>query len=112
MAVHEMKIENVSKNFRRKKVLREVTCNLQSGTYGLLGPNGAGKTTLMRCITNFYSHQGKIMIDGKGAKKLSSAEIGYLPQKFEGYPALTVRQMLEYFCNLKKIPNKERQNRI
>lgn len=112
MAVHEMKIENVSKNFRRKKVLREVTCNLQSGTYGLLGPNGAGKTTLMRCITNFYSHQGKIMIDGKEAKKLSSAEIGYLPQKFEGYPELTVRQMLEYFCNLKKIPNKERQNRI
>ena len=52
------------------------------------------------------------MIDGKEAKKLSSAEIGYLPQKFEGYPELTVSQMLEYFCNLKKIPNKERQNRI
>lgn len=112
MSVHEMKIENVSKNFRRKKVLRDVNCRLESGTYGLLGPNGAGKTTLMRCITNYYSHQGIVEIDGTQARKLSPAEIGYLPQKFEGYPELTVKQMLEYLCNLKKIPKKDRDARI
>lgn len=107
-----MKIENVSKSFHRKKALQGVTCSLQSGTYGLLGPNGAGKTTLMRCITNYYAHKGSVEIDGKPAQKMSSAEIGYLPQKFEGYPELTVRQMLEYFCNLKKIPKRDRDARI
>lgn len=112
MPVHEMKIENVSKSFRRKKVLREVSCRLESGTYGLLGPNGAGKTTLMRCITNYYTYKGSVEIDGTRAGKLSPAQIGYLPQKFEGYPELTVRQMLEYFCNLKKIPKRDRNARI
>lgn len=112
MAVHEMKIEKVSKNFHRKQALQEVNCHLRSGTYGLLGPNGAGKTTLMRCITNYYAHQGTVEIDGKQAKNLSSAEIGYLPQRFEGYPELTVKQMLVYFCNLKKIPGKDRDARI
>lgn len=112
MAIHEMKIENVSKSFHRKKALQGVTCSLKSGTYGLLGPNGAGKTTLMRCITGYYTHKGSVEIDGTQAKKLSPAEIGYLPQKFEGYPELTIRQMLEYFCNLKKIPSKDRSARI
>lgn len=112
MAIHDMKIENVSKSFHRKKALQGVTCSLKSGTYGLLGPNGAGKTTLMRCITSYYTHKGSVKIDGTQAKKLSPAEIGYLPQKFEGYPELTIRQMLEYFCNLKKIPSKDRSARI
>lgn len=93
-------------------MLQDVTCSLKSGTFGILGPNGAGKTTLMRCITNYYTHKGTVEIDGKPAKKLSPAKIGYLPQKFEGYPELTVRQMLEYFCNLKRIPNKDRNSQI
>lgn len=112
MPVHEMKIKKVSKKFRSKKVLCDISCHLTSGMYGLLGPNGAGKTTLMRCITNYYSHDGYVEIDGRQAKKLSLAEIGYLPQKFEGFPELTVRQMLGYFCNLKKIPPGDREIQI
>ncbi len=112
MSVHEMKIENVSKCFHRKTVLQNINCCLESGTYGLLGPNGAGKSTLMRCVTNYYSYQGNVEIDGIQVRKLSPAQIGYLPQRFEGYPELTVRQMLEYFCNLKKITKKDRSSRI
>ena len=40
-----IKIENVSKNFRRHKAIKGFTCELDKGCYGLLGPNGAGKTT-------------------------------------------------------------------
>lgn len=112
MPVHEMKIDNVSKSFGRKKVLRNINCRLESGTYGLLGPNGAGKSTLMRCVTNYYSYQGNVEIDGTQVRKLSPAQIGYLPQRFEGYPELTVRQMLEYFCNLKKIARGDRSSQI
>lgn len=49
-----IKIENVSKNFRRHKAIKGFTCELDKGCYGLLGPNGAGKTTLLRCILGLY----------------------------------------------------------
>ena len=57
-----LRIEDVSKSFRRKQVLKGVSCEFQNGVYGLLGPNGAGKTTLFRCILNLYPYQGMIRI--------------------------------------------------
>lgn len=112
MLDHKIIMDNVCRNFGKKKALQSVSCELTNGIYGLLGPNGAGKTTLMRCITNFYSYRGTLTLDGKQGRKANPWEIGYLPQRFEGFPELTVQQMLEYFGNLKKIPRGERASEI
>ena len=50
-----IKIENVSKNFRRHKAIKGFTCELDKGCYGLLGPNGAGKTTLFKIISGLLT---------------------------------------------------------
>ena len=44
-------IENLSKNYDKKEVLKDISFSFDSGKiYGLLGRNGAGKTTLFNCV--------------------------------------------------------------
>lgn len=59
-------IENVSKVFRDRAALTDVSFTADDGevTY-LLGPNGAGKSTLLRSIAGLTSPDtGQILIDG------------------------------------------------
>ncbi|MBI4649706.1 heme ABC exporter ATP-binding protein CcmA [Candidatus Desantisbacteria bacterium] len=47
-----IQIENLTKNFGNKKVLKGISLNLKKGeTLGLFGPNGAGKTTLLKILS-------------------------------------------------------------
>ena len=51
----ELKIEHLSKQFKDKNAVNDVSLTLTSGVWGLLGANGAGKTTLMRMIANIMT---------------------------------------------------------
>lgn len=100
-------LENVSKKFRKREALKDVSLRMEEGCYGLLGPNGAGKTTLLRCVLGLYPvSSGRISFDGK------SGEIGYLPQKFGMFQELKVYDMLYYFAAVKKIPAHLRKEEI
>ena len=48
----ELRIQQLSKHFKDKKAVDEVSFTLTAGVWGLLGANGAGKTTLMRMIAD------------------------------------------------------------
>ena len=46
-----IQIEQVSKSFQERKVLKNISCELNWGqVYGIVGNNGSGKTVLMKCI--------------------------------------------------------------
>lgn len=108
-----IEVKHVSKRFGKKQVLNNISCTIEKGIYGLLGPNGAGKTTLMRCMTNLYSLSGgEVLIDGVSSKKKKKTNIGYLPQSFGLFKELNVYDSMNYFCNLKGIPKKERKEEI
>ena len=97
-----IEIKGLTKKFKHKKVLDQVSFKLENGVYGMLGPNGAGKTTLIRCMLGLYPIQeGEINMD------IFPYQIGYLPQNFSLLRELTVYDMLYYFAGLKKI-QKER----
>ncbi|MDR1699983.1 MAG: ATP-binding cassette domain-containing protein, partial [Lachnoclostridium sp.] len=99
-------LENVSKKFRRREVLKNISFQLEEGCYGLLGPNGAGKTTLLRCILKLYPiDSGSIMVEEEN-------QISYLPQKFGMFRELSVYDMLYYFSAVKKIPKVHRKEEI
>lgn len=71
-----IEIKHLCKNFGRKKVLKNINCELSEGIYGLLGPNGSGKTTLLRCLTNLYPlTSGEIWINGISSKRGSKLRI-------------------------------------
>lgn len=46
----ELTINDLSKEYGRKKAVNHFSAKLTNGVYGLIGANGAGKTTLMRMI--------------------------------------------------------------
>ena len=48
----ELIIEHISKRFKDKMAVDDVSLTLTTGVWGLLGANGAGKTTLMRMIAD------------------------------------------------------------
>ena len=66
----------------------------------LVGPNGAGKSTLMRCIAALETPgAGRISVVGLDTQRDPRgvhAALGYLPDAFGLYDALSVRQCLLY----------------
>lgn len=101
-----VELKQLSKSFGRKQAVCDVTYSFQNGVYGLLGPNGAGKTTMIRCMLGLYSHKGNVII-GDSNSSNAKHRIGYLPQKNNAFPGLTVEEHLQYFANLKKIEKQE-----
>ena len=66
----------------------------------LVGPNGAGKTTLLRCMAALETpYAGQVTIDGLDTREAPRAihtRLGYLPDFFGLYDALSVRRCLHY----------------
>ena len=105
------RIEGLQKTFWFccKKNVRAVN-NLYLGLeanekFGLLGFNGSGKTTTFRAITNeiLYDY-GKITLFGfdnqKEFEKIR-ARIGYCPQENPLFEFMKVREILEFYSDLK-----------
>ena len=76
--------ENVSKTFKRHRVLDGVSLSIDKGErIALVGSNGAGKTTLIRCLLGEYTFDGQVTIEGRDPRKERTAvlgTIGFVPQ--------------------------------
>ena len=98
-------IENLSKNFDKKCVLKNINFTFESGKiYGLLGRNGAGKTTFFNCLNeDLKCDSGKFYLsDGKSNKKIESSDIGYVLSTPVVPEFLTGREFLKYFIDINK----------
>jgi ABC-2 type transport system ATP-binding protein len=83
------------------RALKGVSLHVAPGTVtALVGPNGAGKTTLLRCLAALETpYSGSVVIDGldtRTAPRAIHAKLGYLPDFFGLYDALSVRRVLSY----------------
>ena len=71
-------LENVSKSFGERTVVRDLSLRLLRGDrLGLMGPNGAGKSTLIKLIL------GQMQPDGGTVKLGTSLEVAYFDQMRE-----------------------------
>jgi ABC-type multidrug transport system ATPase subunit len=87
--------------------LHETSLQIEEGVFALLGPNGAGKSTLMSIIATLQEPStGTVRVAGYDVRKQKHEVrglLGYLPQDFGLYPALTVFETLDYMgilCNM------------
>ena len=94
-----LSVRHLSKSYRSRKVVTDVSLTIQSGeTIGLLGPNGAGKTTSFYMIVGLVpSDNGTIHLDNREISRLSMDErshlgLGYLPQEASVFRKLTVEE--------------------
>ena len=101
-----IEINNISKKFKDKEVLKNVKFKVDDGEIvGLLGENGAGKSTLLRIIsTMLIPTSGNANINGTDLVKCPEdvrKQIGILFGSEVGlYDRLTARENLEYFAKL------------
>ena len=98
-------IAGVSCSRKGKKILEDVTLDVESGTVmGLLGPNGAGKTTLIRLVAGLARPDaGTIHVCGENAAKRSvrfRRLIGLVPQENTLESELTVGESLLAYARL------------
>lgn len=112
----KLEIRHVTKRYRDKTAVADVSLTLTAGVWGLLGANGAGKTTLMRMLAGILRPtEGQILCDGVEIGALGGAyreKLGYLPQEFGFYPEFTVQDYLEYMASLKGLPRAEAARQI
>lgn len=112
----ELQIEHVSKHFKDKKAVNDVSLKITSGVWGLLGANGSGKTTLMRIVAGIMEPtSGQVLYDGLPIQTLGEFYrdiFGYLPQEFGFYPEFTVRDYLEYVAALKGLTRQDTKRKL
>ncbi len=96
-------IENLSKSFGNKQVIRNASFTFESGKiYGLLGRNGAGKTTLFNCInSDIKPDRGSFYFDLDGNRKdVLANQIGYVLSTPTVPEFLTGREFLKFFLDI------------
>ncbi len=106
-----LSITGLRKKLGRREILKGIDAELEAGVVGLLGANGAGKTTIIRCLTGIYDlDAGTVAYEGEDIQKSKTyrPNLGYLPQAFGMFRELTVYEMMDYFCALKKVPKEKR----
>jgi len=86
----------LSRSFGGRQAVDGVSFSVAPGeVVGFLGPNGAGKTTTMRMLLGLLRpSSGTARIDGR---------VGYLPEGFAAYDALSVRSYLAFCAKVKKV---------
>jgi len=105
------------KQFRSAVAVEGLDLDVRSGElFGLVGPDGAGKTTTLRLLaTIMLPNQGTGTVAGydliKGAESIKR-KIGYVPQRFSLYPELSVRENLDFFADIFKVFDREREERF
>jgi len=108
-----MSLRGVVKAFGDLRAVDGLDLDVRAGTcLGLLGPNGAGKSTTMKLLTaQAVADEGRIEVLGLEVPRQSKAartQMGVVPQQDNLDIELTVRQNLQVFARLYRLPRGER----
>lgn len=111
-----LNIVHLSKSYKKRPVLRDVSLNIQRGeAVALLGPNGAGKTTCFHIITGLIGADGGgILLDGQDITNLpmyrrSRLGVGYLPQEASIFRGLNVEDNLRAVIELQDLSKDDQE---
>ncbi|MBI3856633.1 MAG: LPS export ABC transporter ATP-binding protein [Planctomycetes bacterium] len=115
---HLLRVEEVSKVYGKRKVVDQVSLQVDRGeVVGLLGRNGAGKTTTFRMVIGIVKpNGGRIVFCGDVVTKMpiykrSRKGMGFLPQERSVFQRLTVEENLLAVLETRKDVNGDRRAR-
>lgn len=96
-----IRAEKISKAFDEKKVLDNISFDLEEGMItGLVGRNGSGKTTILKCLCGIYDmDEGSFNLDGKDIRENPSLikNIAFLPDSFDYFNYYKVKHIPGFF---------------
>lgn len=104
-------VQNLTKIFGHFAALSDVSFKVEPGeTFALLGPNGSGKTTSLKCMVGLtIPTSGTISIGNHDLRKPSAQArqfVSYLPQRVAFHEQLTAREVLRFYCRLRRLPDR------
>lgn len=111
--------DRLSKSFRKRKVVDDVSLQVNRGEIvGLLGPNGAGKTTSFYMMVGLVKpDEGRVFLGDEDISLLpvhirARKGIGYLPQEASIFRRLTVEENIMAILETLNIPREEQKERL
>ncbi len=111
--------ENIFKSYKGKKVVQDVSIELEQGEIvGLLGPNGAGKTTSFYMIVGLVRpDSGKVFLNNTEITHLpmykrAQMGLGYLPQEISVFRKLSVEDNIMAILEMTSKSATERKHRL
>ncbi len=104
---NKLVVQNISKAYDKKSVLRNINCYIKQGeVVGLFGPNGAGKTTLFSIIIGLIKTDiGQLLLNKQDITNLpmylrSRLGFSYLPQESSIFRGLTVKNNIKIILEI------------
>ena len=117
--MHKLEVSEVSKSYRKKRVVDRVSLEVNAGeVIGLLGPNGAGKTTTFYMVVGLIAQDsGSVFLDGEEITEYpmylrARHGISYLPQEPSVFRKLTVRENVLAILETLSMSKAEREERL
>jgi ABC-type multidrug transport system ATPase subunit len=104
-----IQVNHLTKQFGEFMAVNDVSFEINaSETFALLGPNGSGKTTALKCLVGLMPPtSGEIKVKGldvwNDARRARSL-MSYLPQHVNFHDNLTAREVMQFYCRLRKLP--------
>jgi Cu-processing system ATP-binding protein len=100
-----IRIEHISKRFKKLQVLENITASFDKGqVVSLIGPNGSGKTTLIKSILGMVKpDSGKIFVDEQliNGDPSYRNKIGYMPQIGRYPDNMKIGQLFDMLKNIR-----------
>lgn len=105
MNTRPVEVRGLTRRFGRTSALRPLTLTLTDGeAVAFVGPNGTGKTTALRMLAGLLvpdGGEGRVLgADLFARPRLRLAGLGYVPQRANLHPELTVTETLRLQANL------------
>ena len=110
-------VKDLEKRFGAFTAVNKINFEVKEGEiFGFLGPNGAGKSTTIRMLCGIISPtSGSGQVGGYDVIKEQykiKEHIGYMSQKFSLYDDLTVKENIDFYSGIYKIPAREKKERF
>ena len=111
-----VKLDNISKKFNDKFVIKNLSLDIYEGEFiTLLGSSGCGKTTILRMISGLdHVTEGKVFIDNIDVTDIdpTKREVNTIFQNFALFPHMTVTENISFGLRMKKVDKEEIDKRV
>ena len=101
-----LQMENISKSFDGKEILKDFNLNIGRNEFvTLLGPSGCGKSTILRIIGGFVNPDtGRVLFEGKDITNMppEKRNVNTVFQKYSLFPHMNVAENIAFGLKLKK----------
>ena len=111
-----LKLQNISKRFGRKEVLRNIDLEIGATTFCvLLGPSGCGKSTLLNIVAGLEDPtSGRIYLQDKDITQLppNKRDMAMVFQNYALYPHLSVFENIAFGLRIKRFKEEQIKTQV